>query len=134
MDQLKKKRVDPYIGVKFIGYRMSQLPTRYKMSDLVRYARFILAEKAGRLYKDPIFDSYTVEELLAEFFAHQFHESKEFRVTFEEQIGDVNGDGEDFADWADRKIAEDAKIRDKVMGGMEDKVSFNPSMVMGEED
>lgn len=135
MDQPKKpKKVDPYRGIKYIGYRMSQLPERYTAQDLLRYAKFQLAEKSGRLMKDPIWDEYTVEELLAEFFAHQFVENKELRLRFEADMGDINGDIDDFASWADKKMAEDAKIRDRIMDGADDRISFDPSMVMGDTE
>lgn len=131
MDQKKKKR-DPYKGIKYLGYRLSQLPNTYDIQDLVKYAKFQLSVKSGRLLKDPIWDLYTVEELLIEFYAHQFEDNEEFRVKFENQIGDINGVVDDFATWAEKKIAEDEKSRVKVMGETEDRVSFDPSQVMGD--
>lgn len=133
-DQKKQKKVDPYLGVKYLGYRMSQLPDPFSMRDLITYAKFILASKSGRLLKDPIWDQYTVEELLMEFYAHQFHESKELRLTFEQGLSVSDSVVDDFAAWADKQIAEEGKIRDKVMGEAEDKVSFSPDDVLGEDE
>lgn len=133
MNQPKKKERDPYLGIKHIGYKISQLPERFKLEDLVRYARFYLASKSNRLLKDPIWDSYTTEELLSEFYAHQFVENKELRIRFEAEVDDISGAVDDFATWADKKMAEDAKIRDKIMDQAEDRISFDPSMVMGDQ-
>lgn len=133
MDQPKKKKVDPFKGLKFLGYRLSQLPDKYKTQDLIRYAKFFLAEKTGTLLKDPIWDEYTAEELLAEFYAHQFVLNKGFKMAFEQEIGDVDGKVDDFAAWADKQMAKDKQVRDRLMGETEDKVSFDPSMVMGDD-
>lgn len=129
-----KKKVDPYLGIKFLGYRISELPNPYSMKDLIRYAKFTLATKTHRLLKDPIWDKYTVEELLMEFYAHQFKDNPKFMEEFEAQIGAHESVVNDFASWADKQIAEEAKIRDKIMGGTEENVSFTPDMIMGETE
>lgn len=128
----KKKRRDPYRNIKWLGYRLSQLPDRYGLKELVNFAKFQLAVKTKRLLKDPIWDQYTIEELLIEFYAHQFEDNKQFRVAFEQEIGSGNTDVDDFAAWADKKIAEEAKIRNRLMGEAEDKVSFSPDDIMGD--
>lgn len=127
-----KKRADPYKKLKFMGYMMSQLPNPYTRQDLLRYAKFQLAIKSHRLLLDPIWDLYTEEEILMEYFAHQMDESDQFRQQFESTLGDVFGVVDEFSAWADKQMAEEAKIRDKVMGETEDSVSFNPGDVMGD--
>lgn len=134
MDQpKKKKRPDPYKRVKYFGYRMSQLPEIYKLNDLVKYAKFQLSVKSGRLMKDPIWDEYTIEELLIEFFAHQFEDSKEFRIKFEQDFNELSGAVDEFAAWADKQIKEESLIRDRLMGEAEDQVRFDPSEIMGDD-
>ncbi len=128
-----KPKVDPYKGIKYIGYRISQLPDRYNMSDLIRYAKFVLASKTHRLLKDPIWDDYTVEELLIEFYAHQFNDSKEARIAFEQSLDIATDNVDDFAAWADAEIAKEDKIREKTLSELEDSVSFSPSDVMGDD-
>lgn len=132
MTDQKKSKVDPYRGLKYVGYRMVELPQTYTLQDFVRFAKFQLAVKTKRLLKDPIWDEYTVEELLSEFFAHQFEESKDFREKFEHEIAGDVGDLDDFAAWADKKMEEDSKVRQKTLDQMEDSVSFDPSDIMGE--
>lgn len=138
MNQTKpktKKKVDRYLGIKHLGYRISQLPNPYSLNDLLKYAKFILAEKSGRLLKDPIWDEYTIEELLMEFFAHQFHTNKEFLTEFESANGlaFTQDSLEDFVAWADKQIAEEGKIKEKLLDESEEKVSFSPDDVLGED-
>lgn len=133
MSQNQQKKVDPYQGVKFLGYRISQLPEKYKMADLIRFAKFQLAVKSKRLLKDPIWDEYTVEELLIEFYAHVFNENKEARILFEQALNLATDNVDDFAAWADAEIAKEDKIREKTLDSTEDSVSFNPSDVLGDD-
>jgi hypothetical protein len=130
----QKKKVDLYLGIKNIGYKMSQLPSPYSIKDLVRVAKFTLAHRTGRLLKDPIWDEYTVEELLAEYFAHAFIESEEFKSQFERDINSSPAYVDEFADWADKQIAEEGKIRETTLGQLEDNVSFDPTDVIGEDE
>lgn len=135
MSQPKKpKKVDPLKGIKYIGYRMGNLPQRYDIPALVRYAKFHLCHATGRLMKDPIWDLYTVEELLAEFFARQFVDNKEAREIFEKSLTDINGEVDDFASWADKQIAEEDKIRKRLIDNAEQSVRFDPGMVLGEDE
>ncbi len=128
---IKKKRRDPYRNVKYLGYCMSQLPDTYTLKDLVRYARFQLSVKSGRLMKDPIWDEYTIEEILIEFFGHQFTEDKDFRMKFEHQFNQSSGGTVDeFSAWADKQM----KDQNKTLGDFKDKVVFDPNDVMGEDE
>lgn len=130
-----KKKVDPYRGVKYIGYRMAQLPDTYSLDQLVHFAKFQLAALTRTLLKDPIWDTYTIEEILVEYFAHQFHNNKEARTLFEAQLSDVSGAIDEFSDWADKEMAKEAKIREQTLGGTEDSVKFNPGEdIMGEDE
>lgn len=131
MDQkAKKKKKDHLRNLKWMGYRLSQLPDSYALKDLVRFAKFQLAVMSHRLLKDPIWDEYTVEELLVEFYAHQFMNNKDFRLRFEQEMRMNDDVVDDFAAWADAQMAKEAKI----IGGVEDSVKFNPQDVMGADE
>jgi len=131
--QTKKKKLDPYKNLKRLGYNTSQLPERYNKDQLVTYAKFSLAKFSKRLLKDPIWDEYTEEELLIEFFAHQFEDNDKLRIEFEQEMNLNQGVVDDFAAWADKKMAEDAKEREQIMGEAEDSISFSPDDVMGDD-
>jgi hypothetical protein len=126
----KKKRIDPYKNLKTLGYNLSQLPDKYNLKELTRYAKFYLASKTGTLLKDPIWDTYTTEEMLTEFYAYLM-EDREYRLRFEQESG-IKGEVDDFASWAEKKIQEDSKVRDKVLGQMEENIKFSPNDVIGE--
>lgn len=130
---MAKTKFDPFKNLKHIGYCMSQWNVA-GLDDLVTYARFQLCLKTKTLMKDPIWDTYTKEEILAEFYAHQFTTNKEFLKQFELELNIADGVVDDFADWADKQIAKEAEIRAKTLESMEEKVSFNPAdSVMGED-
>lgn len=120
----EQKKPDFYRKLKHVGYRMSVLSSSYSHADLIRYAKFYLAIKTKTLVKDPVWDDYTEPELLAEFYAHQFIDNPEFLTKFENELGLSKVD--EFAEWADRKIEEEKKVREKLMGETEDNISFSP--------
>lgn len=132
MTKPNPKKRDPYFRLKYLGYFLSQLPDTFSTKDLVRYAKFYLAAKTKTLMKDPIWDNYTSEELLIEFFAYRFQDES-FRVPFEQQLDTRSGVVDEFAAWADKEMKKEAKIRDKILGGLEDRVSFDPKDIMGED-
>lgn len=133
-DPPKKKR-DPLKRLKFMGYCMSQLESgTITLDDYIRYAKFFLCSKTRTLMKDPIWDSYTAEEILVEFFAHQFEINQKFLEEFEVSLMDDRGQSGDFNDWADMMIDKERRILEKTLGGMEDRISFDPTKdVMGED-
>jgi hypothetical protein len=133
MDQTLKKKRDPYRNLKFIGYKKGQLPERYTLKEFTEFCKMQLASKTRTLLKDPIWDSYTSEELIIEFYAHQFLENDKARMMFETELGSGNETVDEFSAWADKQIQKEAKIRDGVLGESEDSIKFSPEDVMGEE-
>lgn len=110
---------------------MSQMPEIVTVKDFVRFCKFHLAVKTHRLMKDPIWDTYTSEDIITEFFAHKFHTDKDFKAEFEFEAGMSKSFVDDFAAWADQQIRQAAKDIKQKLNETEDKVSFNPA-TMGE--
>lgn len=127
----KKKKADPYKQLKYVAYRLVEGGKGF--DGFVRFAKFQLCVLNKVLLKDPIWDRYTSEEILMEFFAHEFQLSKELRAEFEASLGDINGKIDEFAAWADKQIAEEEKIRKMTLDSTEDKITFDPGSVMGDE-
>jgi hypothetical protein len=126
-------KLDPLKNIKYLGYCLSQLPSGdLTLKDFIRYAKFNLAVKTKRLLKDPIWDSYTAEELLTEFFAHQFDSNPEFLKAFELDLAQIEGKDQDFASWADSEIELDTRQREKTLASIEDRISFSPSDILGD--
>lgn len=82
--------------------------------------------------KDPIWDTYTREEIVLEYYAHEFNLDKELREKFESEMGDINGKVMDFLAWANKQMAEEEKIRKMTLDQTEEKISFSPE-AMGDD-
>jgi len=113
---------------------MSHLPPEDSISldDMVKFAKFQLCLKNKVLMKDPIWDDYTREEIMAEFYAHQFSFSEKAKLEFEASIK-LNESGlDDFAQWADKQMANEKDLVGDSLGSAEERVEFDPKEIMGE--
>jgi hypothetical protein len=125
----KKKQFDPLTSLKYKGYCWSQTPPgdETTFEDFATFAKFFLCRHARRLWKDPIWDSYTNEEIMIEYFAHLFAKDEAARKEFEVQIDAGTAlYGEDIFDWLDRKVRENWEENKKKFEEMPDKVTFSP--------
>jgi len=128
----KKTAKDPLFRIKYLGYNMSQLPPDFKFPDFVRFCKFQLCVATGRLMKDPIWNQYTPEAIMTEFFAHKFVKDEDFRSQFEFAMEFGKSLVDDFAAWADQEIEKSRKERGDLRRDTEDRVVFDPADVMGE--
>lgn len=129
----KPKPKDPFFRIKHIGYCMSDMPSQKADSaDFLNFCKFQLCVQTRRLMKDPIWDSYTPEEIMAEYFAWKFHLSAEAKNEYELALGDKHGAIDDFSKWADDQMKKEAEIEKQVLESHEDRVSFKPQDVMGD--
>lgn len=114
---------DIFHRLKYIGYCRSHLPpeevgTDY--NDFVDHAKAFLCSKTNRLFKDPIWDKYTAEEVLVEYFTYQM-QNEQKRVEFEKEL--LNVKGEDIDDWL---VAQSSKSKPVEPIELEDKIEFTP--------
>lgn len=80
-----KPENDPFFGLKYLAYCRSTLPSSdvdLTEEGLQVFAKWQLCKARNVLWNDPIWDSYTMQELLIEFFAIRFDESDELRTEF----------------------------------------------------
>lgn len=80
---------DILLKLKYIGYCKAWLPPKeagFDLDDFIEHAKFYLAHKKRILLRDPIWDSYTDEELLVEFFAERFYTEEEYTKSFKKQL------------------------------------------------
>ena len=94
--------------------------------DFVRFARFHLAREFKVLTKDPLWDKYTDEEILSEYYALVYKNNDEAKTELESML---HGHDPDIAKWFDKMIDKNQKEL-KTLGG--DNVSFSPTDVLGE--
>lgn len=132
MAEKKQQSKDPLLKVKYVAYcRAFVSATGESMTyeELLNYAKTYLCLKTSRLWKDPIWESYTDEELLVEYYTHLFTNDKDAKKLFEDSIDAYD---KDTYDWLDKMVEKNQKEMDEQAENMEDKVSFNPSDVLGE--
>jgi hypothetical protein len=105
------------------------------MEDLISFAKFFLCKHAKLLWKDPVWDSYTDEEILIEYFAHLFAKDEIARKDFEVSIdAGTQIYGEDIFEWLDRKVKENQEETKKKLEELPDRVSFSPSKSEDKEE
>lgn len=117
---------DRFYRLKFIGYCWSNLPpdeaeTEYE--DYVRYCKFQLCKASHKLMNDPIWEQYSDEEIIAEYYAHVFSNSEKERTKFETTL---QGYDEDTLDWLDRMIEKNQEELKERAKQMEDRIDFSP--------
>ena len=121
---------DPFYRLKYMGYCLSQLapdgiPTTF--GDYVEYAKFHLSVDKHVLMEDPLWEKYTDEMILVEFFANLFTKSKERLQEFELTFKGLTTVDE-FNDWADKMIAQNKiELEEKAKTlDLEDSINFSP--------
>lgn len=125
----KKKEFDRLQNLKFKGYCWANTPPGEDttLEDLVSFAKFYLCKELSRLWKDEIWNDYTDEEILIEYFAHLFSKDKTAKQEFEVELNageDVYG--EDVYDWLDRMIAKNQEEMREKLDKLPEKISFSP--------
>lgn len=71
--------------------------------ELIDLFKSTLCYKKRILTKDPIWDSYTEEEIIIEYFETLFHENYKFADKFKLEYF-YKQTGVDFADWTDKEL------------------------------
>lgn len=129
-NQPKKKEHDPLKALKYRAYCRALTPPGEDttMEDFVTFAKFYLCRVTRRLWKDPLWESYTEEEILIEYYAHLFATDKGARAEFEvRHLSASDIYGEDIFEWLDRKVAENQEETKRILDAMPDKVSYKPN-------
>jgi hypothetical protein len=116
-------------NIKFAAYCMSQLPpegVETSFDDFVRYAKFQLCFDKHVLMEDSIWDKYTDEQILVEYYANLFSKSRDERTRFEDQL---KGFDSDIYAWFDAQIKKNQEEMAEKAKGLEDKVKFVPETI-----
>jgi hypothetical protein len=126
-----KPKIDRFLPLKHVAYCWSQGALGdTSLRDYVKYCKFQLCVLNHRLMKDPVWDEYSEEEIIAEYLAHAFQKDPLFVKEFE--IGLAKGEVLDFNEWADLQMKRDKESEEQKIQDQEDRVSFQPDDVMGE--
>jgi hypothetical protein len=113
--------------LKYLGYCLSQLPPEDAgppdFSHFVDYAKFQLCRANHKLMLDPIWEEYTNEEIVVEYYAHLMASSKDQRNAFLQSLA---GYDESIYSWLDDQIQKNQKEVDDLLSKTEEKISFSP--------
>lgn len=122
----KKKDKDAYLNLKHIAYSTYNMPPgkNFSLKDFVQYCKFYLCTKTKKPMKDPIWGTYTNEELIIEYFAWRFETEPQFRKDFEDKYNSSESVMDEFSKWADNQIE---KNKDELKEKFKDNVSFDPT-------
>lgn len=125
---MENNEQNPLFRLKYMGYFMAGFDLERKdlnYDDFVRIAKFYLCELRGVLTKDPIWDKYSNEEILIEYYAAIYKTNKEARETLEAHLNATVDDDE----WMDQQVIANRKRREAEKAGkIEDEIFFDPSM------
>jgi len=116
---------DPTFRLKYIGFCQAVRPSleeKVSISDFVNFAKFQMCAEYKIPMKADIWDKYTKEEILAEFFALKFHNDKEEAKAFEAELLGLADD--DFA-WMSKQVKENQKNIKKLKEAQKD-FNFSP--------
>ncbi len=126
-----KKTPDPFKKLKYIGYCRACAPPGKGMQfkDFVNYVKTYLCFETKTLFKDPIWDSYSDEDLIVEYFARIFRVDKDRRQKFEAEIGKKDTDYDNFLEFADAQIEKNQEELNEKADELEDNVSYSPEVL-----
>lgn len=124
---------DPLFGLKYLAYLRTGLPVNDEDLDeeaLIVFAKWQICKIRNRLWLDPIWDTYTQEEILIEYFAIKFDENEELRKKFEISMVGVKDKDLDWLDKMTKKYSTEKD--DKISKGQD--VQENQAVVDEFED
>lgn len=101
-----KPKKDPLFRIKYMGYFLSGNDSErddIDFNDLVKLAKFNLAEARGVLMEDPVWDRYTPYQILVEYYAIFFRKNEDARNAFQSQIENGGGIDEEM-EWLHKAV------------------------------
>jgi hypothetical protein len=112
-----KANKDPFFGLKYIAYCRTGLPINDEDIDeeaLISYAKACICKARNKLWNDPIWDSYTQEEILVEYFTIRF-ESEDARKEFETKLISVKKSDLDWFETAEKRYMSENKKENDII-------------------
>lgn len=120
-----KLKSDPLKRIKHVAYCLAFKPPfaeNYTLGDLIRHAKFRLSLDKKVLLHDPIWESYTDEQILVEYYAVEFANDKDQKIEFEASLNGLlpEGTGSNSRSaaiaWMDEMIAKEQakKLQDQI--------------------
>lgn len=100
----KKLKDEPWLGLKLIAAYRVKLPEE-DVTDaiLLDFAKWQICKSRNIMFRDPIWDDYTEEEVLIEFFGIMYDENEDLLTEFLSKIQEVDNTT---LDWFERMETE----------------------------
>lgn len=120
----KREVKDPFFGLKFIAYCRAYMPpeeVETEEEDMVAYAKFYLCQKRNILFNAEVWDNYTDEEILVEYFSIRFTEDEVLRGEFETQMKGVEKADYEWFDKMTKKYEAEIEAEAKKASGGKDE-------------
>lgn len=119
--------MDKIQPLKYVGYNYCHIPEEgATFEDYVRFCKFNLCIANKVLMKDPIWDSYYDEEIVAEYYAHVFSKNEEEANRFISELHLNDSETKsDIYSWLDDMVEQNQKE----LGDLpeDDEVDFSPN-------
>lgn len=126
----KKKPHDPFKPLKYIAYcKACTPPEGMNYGEFLEVIKTYLCFETKTLFKDPIWDTYSDEELIIEYYARLFKNSPERREEFEAEIDKkdvLESEYDEFLKFADKGIEKNREELEEKADKLEDSLSFTP--------
>jgi len=95
---------DPLYGLKYIAFCRTGLEDKtVDMQDFINFAKWHICRTRKVLWNDPVWDNYTDDEILIEFFSIRFDESPEVREEFKKTTVSASKSDLDWFEEMERK-------------------------------
>lgn len=131
-NQNKQPENDPFSRLKYIAYCRNYTPIQNgDYADLLSFAKNYLCLVKNVLILDPIWDMYTEEDLLVEYYSVRMYKEDTYKDEIEASFKGKGNTVNDLADWADEEIEKYNADREKKIE--EAKIDFSPSELKGED-
>ena len=112
-----------------MGFCMSQLPPEgfgLDFTDYMNWIQFQLSKHYKIPTKSSVWDKYTDEEMLVEYYAVRFDTDEEEKNKFEGIVEGLTGGDDDIYDWFDKQVEKNQEEIKEKTDEMEDDLSFSP--------
>lgn len=127
MTQKSQKSKDRFFGLKYIALTRVSLTKNKDELDaeaLLSFAKWQLCKTRSILWNDPVWEHYTAEEVLIEWFSLKFDENEDLRKEFELSILSVSAEE---VDWF---AAQERKYRTVQKNDIIEKVSPDKPLIV----
>lgn len=120
--------MDKLINLKHIGYTRAfmGIDNDISLPVFIDACKTYICARQKILFNDPIWERYSDEEIIVEYYSYLFIDNKSEREKFESSVDAASGS--DTYDWLTSKVDELEAESEKKVNELPDRISFNPGV------